>query len=273
MPLAVISVLCALSGAHAFQREFREFPGERPLPLPPDARDPAEFVFGHLMYPSSRGGGGGFFRGGGGRDWRQGGQSQGWGNDYPAADRHLMVAIRRLTLLNARSVEQPINLEDDDDVFNWPFLYAVRTTDIDLTEEMTDKLREYIDRGGFLVTDDMWGPGEHQAVFELLEKLYPQRELIELGDDDQVMHMLFDLNNRYQIIGQWGRFNGRPLNDAADPHWRGVFDEKGRMVIAVWLNNDTGDSWEWADDPSYPEHYSALGFRIMINHIAYAMTH
>jgi hypothetical protein len=45
------------------------------------------------------------------------------------------------------------------------------------------------------------------------------------------------------------------------------------MLLAVWLNNDTGDSWEWADDPSYPEAWSALGIRIMLNHIVYAMTH
>jgi hypothetical protein len=90
-----------------------------------------------------------------------------------------------------------------------------------------------------------------------------------------VFHVLFDLNERYQIIGQWGRFRGfQPLDGVSDdPHWKGMFDEKGRMVLGVWLNNDTGDSWEWADDPSYPEHYSALGFRIMLNHIAYAMTH
>ena len=52
-----------------------------------------------------------------------------------------------------------------------------------------------------------------------------------------------------------------------------VFDEKGRMTIAVWFNNDTGDSWEWADDPSYPEKFSALGIRIMLNHVVYAMSH
>jgi hypothetical protein len=269
----VLILFCALSGAYAFQREFRDFPGERPIPLPPDARQPAEFVFGQLMYPAS-GGGRGFFRGGGGRDWRQGGQNQGWNNDYPAAPRHLMVALRRLTSMDVRSVEQPVNLEDGDDVYNWPFIYAARTTSINLTDEMTDKLRDYLDRGGFFVADDMWGASEHQAIFQLVEKLYPNRELVELGDNDEVMRIMFDLKSRYQIIGQWGRFTGQPLDGVSyDPHWRGVFDEKGRMVIAVWLNNDTGDSWEWADDPSYPEHYSALGFRIVINHIAYAMTH
>jgi hypothetical protein len=266
-----LGLLGLLGSAFAFQREFREFPGERPMPLPPDAHDPAEFVFGHLMYPSG-GGGGGFFRGFG--DWRTGsGQSQGWANDYPSADRHLMTAVRRLTRLQVRSVEQPVNLEEDDDVFNWPFLYAVRVRSISLTDEMEDRLRDYIDRGGFLVADDIWGDYEHQAIFDLLQRLYPKRELVELGDDAQVMHTLFDLDGRYQILGQWGRYSGQALNGASDPHWRGMFDEHGRMVIAVWLNNDTGDSWEWADNPSYPEAWSALGFRIMINHIAYAITH
>jgi len=45
------------------------------------------------------------------------------------------------------------------------------------------------------------------------------------------------------------------------------------MIMGVWVNNDTGDSWEWADDPTYPERYSALGFRVVINHATYAMTH
>jgi hypothetical protein len=270
--VAGIGLLFAASAAFAFQREFREYPGEDRLPLPKDYQDPAEFVFGRLMYPSY--GGGGFRRGGGG-NWRQGYENQGWGNDYPAADRHLMIALRRLTSMDVRSVEQPVNLEDDDDVFNWPFLYAGRARAINLTDDMVNKLREYLNRGGFLVADDMWGASEHQAIFNLVEQLYPNRELRELGNEDEVMHVLFDLNDRYQIIGQWGRGNGfRPLDGVSyDAHWRGVFDDKNHMVMAVWLNSDTGDSWEWADSPDYPEHYSALGFRIIINHIAYAITH
>jgi hypothetical protein len=115
-----LALLFLATAAFAFQREFRDLGGERPIPLPPDALQPADFVFGRLMYPG--GGGGGFRRrfGGGGGDWRSSAPEQGWGNDYPAADRHLMVALRRLTFINARSAEQPVNLEDGDDVFNWP---------------------------------------------------------------------------------------------------------------------------------------------------------
>lgn len=265
-------VAIGASGIFAFQREFRDYPGEDQLePVSPDQLSPSEFVFGRLMYPS--GGGGGRFRGFG-RDWRQGGRTN-WTNDYPAGDRHLMTALRRLTRINGRPVEQPINLEDGDDIFNWPFLFAARTTSIELTGDMAAKLREYLDRGGFFIADDMWGPGEQQAIAETVHQLYPNRELVELPDDAQPFHMLFDLDKRYQILGQWARFNGmRPLDGVSyDPHFKGVFDEKGRMTIGVWFNNDTGDSWEWADDPSYPEKFSALGIRIMLNYVVYAMSH
>ncbi len=44
-------------------------------------------------------------------------------------------------------------------------------------------------------------------------------------------------------------------------------------MVAISFNSDIGDSWEWADDPRYPEKYSALGVRLGINYIVYAMTH
>jgi len=56
-------------------------------------------------------------------------------------------------------------------------------------------------------------------------------------------------------------------------HWRGIYDDKGRIMVAISANSDLGDSWEWADDPSYPEKFSALGMRLGINYIVYSMTH
>jgi len=104
---------------------------------------PAEFVFARMMYGES--GGGGFGRRGF-RDWRQGGGW--WTNDYPRADRHLLMHVRRLTRVDARSVEQPVNLEDGDDVYNWPFLYVVRPSYAVLSDEQVARLRDYLARGG-----------------------------------------------------------------------------------------------------------------------------
>jgi hypothetical protein len=55
--------------------------------------------------------------------------------------------------------------------------------------------------------------------------------------------------------------------------WKGIFDDQGRLMVAITMNSDLGDSWEWADAPEYPERYSALGIRIGVNYVTYAMTH
>ena len=279
--LAAIAGIGLWVGAvSAFQRPFREYPGQEynDFPLPPDYQQKAEFVFARLMYPDASGmGGGGFLRGGRGRgrgftqDWRQG--YTWWTNDYPRSDRHLMVALRRLTRVDARSVEQPVNLDDDDDVFNWPFLYAA-TYNWDLTDAQAAKLREYLDRGGFLICDDFWGADAWRVFTASLSRVFPDRAPLEVPDNDPLFHTVYDLDHRYQIAGQWSLRSGVTyLNGGVDPHWRGVYDGKKRLVTAIWFNNDTGDSWEWADAPEYPERYSALGIRLAVNHVIYAMSH
>ena len=57
------------------------------------------------------------------------------------------------------------------------------------------------------------------------------------------------------------------------PYWRGIYDDKGRLVVAISHNMDMGDSWEWADAPRYDEKFSALSFRVAVNYITYSMTH
>ena len=41
-------------------------------------------------------------------------------------------------------------------------------------------------------------------------------------------------------------------------------------MVMCDFNSDTSDSWEWADEPRYPEKYSAQGIRIGVNYIIYA---
>ena len=61
--------------------------------------------------------------------------------------------------------------------------------------------------------------------------------------------------------------------DGYTARWRGIYDDHGRLMVAICHNMDLGDSWEHADNPEYPQQYSALGIRIGVNYVTYAMTH
>jgi len=115
------------------EREFRVYPSLEPQAdvdeLPPDWNQPAEFVVARMMYPNGRGFG--FFGMGG--DWRQGGTA--WAVDYPRGDRRLAQILRRMTRIDVRSVEQPVNLDDGNDVYDWPFMIVGLPGMWDLTDE------------------------------------------------------------------------------------------------------------------------------------------
>ena len=263
--------LAAITEVHL---PFREYPGVEynDFPLPPDYQVKTEFAFARLMYPpapTAR-----FDRSGsrhGESGWRQGYSS--WTQDYPRADRHFALAVRRLTRLDIRSVEQPVDL-DDGDAYDWPWLYAVRPGEWKLSDSEAEALREYLLRGGFFMADDFWGTSEWAVFMESLRKVFPDRQPVEVPNSDAIFHVVYDLDDRYQVPGAWGLYSSRPYqNDGSVPYWRGIYDDKGRLMVAIVVNSDLGDSWEFADDPQYPEKYSALGIRIGVNYIVYGMTH
>jgi hypothetical protein len=268
------AILTALFAAEQL-RPFRVYQSLEPyddIELPVDWQDKSEWIFARLMYPQHPNARFARYRRFGVLDWREGGTS--WSQDYPRADRHFAQAMRRLTRLSVRSVEQPINLDDGEDVFNYPELNAGEMGDWRLTNEQVTALREYLLRGGFLMLDDFWGTEEWNRFNESMRRVFPDREAVEIADDDPIFHIVYDLEDRYQIPGQWALRSGTTYrNDGATPHWRGIYDDHGRVMVAMTFNSDVGDSWEWADDPGYPEKYSALGIRVGVNYIIYSMTH
>jgi hypothetical protein len=260
--------LSSIGAVCAFQRPFREYPGVEynDFPLPPDWRDHAEFAFARLMYPEI--GLGGFRRGYG--DWTRGNSI--WTQDYPRADRHFSQALRRLTRVHVRSVEQPVNLDDGDDVFNWPWIYATHEGEWDLTGAQVNKLRDYLLRGGFFMADDFHGTREWAGFEAGIKRVFPDRPIVEIEDNDPIFHTVFDLDQRFQLVGHAFLWRGYK-NDGLGGHWRAILDDEGRIMVAISFNSDTGDAWEWADDASYPEKFSGLAMRMGVNYVVYAMTH
>jgi hypothetical protein len=268
--LCFSTALLMLGVLAAFQRPFRQYPGVEhyDAPLPAGWDNKTEWVFGRLMYPWNHWG----FPWGGGGDWHHG--MSNWTIDYPTSDRHFLVALQRLTRVNARPVEQAVNL-DDADQYDWPFIYAVEVGHWALTDEQVKGLREYLLRGGFLMVDDFHGAAEWEVFAQGMQRVFPDRQILDIPEDDAIFHTVFDLSDRFQVPGaQFLYPPHRPYeNGGKDPKWRGVYDDHGRVMVAICHNMDLGDSWEWADIPQYPAKFSDLGIRIGVNYAVYSMTH
>ena len=259
----------AITALYAIQ-PFREYPGVEyeNFPIPPDYQEKTEWVFARLMYPPVNRLYGGFaFLG----DWREGGSN--WTMDYPRSDRHFSQALRRLTRVHVRSAEQVINL-DNRDVFDWPWLYGVEVGHWNLTDAQAATMREFLLRGGFFMCDDFHGTVEWEVFVTSMQRVFPDRPIVEIPSSDPIFHILYDLDDRYQVPGaQFLETHQIWEKDGKVPHWRGIYDDKGRLMVAICFDMDLGDSWEHADNPLYPEKFSALGIRIGVNYVSYAMTH
>jgi hypothetical protein len=267
LAVGCIVVACTLFA----QRPFREYPAweYNNFPLPKDYQVPGEWTFARLMYPSYHQQIDWQFKPW--FDWREG--KTNWTIDYPRSDRHLALAIRRLTRIDAKSVEQPINL-DEDDVFNYPWLYAVEVGHWELTDSQVAKFREYLLRGGFFMCDDFHGSVEWSVFLHTMKKVFPDREIVDIANDDPIFHTVFDLDHRYQVPGmQFTQTHSISEKDGTIPEWRGIYDDTGRLMVVICHNMDLGDSWENADEPIYPAKFSELGIRIGVNYLIYAFSH
>jgi hypothetical protein len=265
--LAVGLVTVALGAAVAWQLPWRQYRGQDNIELPPDYQEKTEWQFARLMYPS-------FDGGYGGRRFRGFGRRSSWATDYDSADRHVAQALRRLTRVHVRSVEQPVSLDDGDDVYYYPWLYAVEVGHWQLTDAEAKKMREYLERGGFFMCDDFHGSYEWAVFMQSMQRVFPDRPVVDIPDSDPIFHVLYDLSKRYQVPGEQYLRSGRTYEqDGFRAEWKGIYDEKGRLMVAICHNMDLGDAWEWADYPEYDEKFSALAFRIVSNYVVYAMTH
>ncbi|HWB33436.1 MAG TPA: DUF4159 domain-containing protein [Acidobacteriaceae bacterium] len=236
----------------------------------------AEFYWSRLSFTTAMGGGGygGLGGGFGGRYGRGWGAT--WSRDYPKADRQFLMAMNRLTRINGRSYEQVVNL-DSDDIYNYPFVYAVMVHTWSFNDEEAKRMREYLLKGGFLMVDDFHGSEDWENFMRGMRQIFPDAEkypVEDLTDKDEIFHVLYDIDDRMQVPGEHYVYDGRTYEkDGYAPKWRAIRDEHGRIMVAICHNMHLGDAWEWADDPNYPEQFASQAFRVGLNYVMYSMTH
>ena len=202
-------------------------------------------------------------RGGGGRGRFRGGAA--WAHDYPTAEENFYIALKRTTAIH---VEEPyLILElDDDRIFEDPMLYLGEPGSWSMTDEHVERLRDYLNRGGFILFDDFRGDYEWINLYEEMQRVLPGREPQELPPDHPIWSIYFDIDP----VAAPSLVSGYRGSTTAD-RYMAYFDDKGRMMALANHNQDIGDGWEWPDRNF--QDASTISFQMGINFVMYALTH
>ena len=182
-----------------------------------------EFHFVRMYYDS------------GGR-WGRGG----WRTDYPDAEYHFTMGVGRLTRVEIGQQARILEVTDDM-IFDYPWLYAVEVGSWYLDDVEAARLREYLLRGGFLMTDDFHGSRQWAAFVESMQRVFPDRPIVEIPDHDEVKHVLYDLEAHIQIPGIDALMTGSPTSGTAS---RRIGAASTTTPAGSWSQSTS--TWTWA---------------------------
>lgn len=257
--LLILGGLVGVAAAAAAQ-QFRSAPE-----LPAAVRPGHNFYFTRAIYTDYRSRYGGEARG---RRWGA------WNTDYPEAEYHFLIGLSRLTNIDAADGPNPLRL-DDPAIRRFPLVYAVEVGRMDLTGPEVTGLRNYLLAGGMLFVDDFWGSAEWANFERQITRVLPEYPVVELPPDHPVRRTFYRVDSIVQVPNIFNGRNGGPTweRDGYTPHLRGIYDERGRLLVLISFNSDLGDAWEHADDPFYPLPYSNFAYQLGVNAVIYGMSY
>jgi hypothetical protein len=205
---------------------------------------------------------------------------RGWDGDYPEADWNISYRLQELTSIEVNPNPAVVNLTDPK-LFEYPFIFIIAPRSVVFSDQEAAALRRYLSNGGFLMVDEFWGTEQWDHFYLQMKRVFPEREPYELTLDHEIFHNVYDLKEKPQVVAihfwQQG-YTYHPVRGTEhdhEPHFFGINDDRGRMMVLLCHNNDLVDGWEReGDDHEFFRRYSErCSYPMGINIITYAMTH
>ena len=189
-------------------------------------------------------------------------QYDGGGDWYanPSSLPNLIQAIRTRTTLAIEPDEARVRLTDAR-IWEYPFLHVTGHGNIKFSEVEVERLRDWINRGGFLHVDDNYGLNE--SFRREIARVYPDRPLIEVPLDHPIYHLVYEFPKGLPKIHE---------HDGKPPKAYGIFIG-GRLAVLYTYESDLGNGWE--DVGTYPEdppHLHEEAIKMGVNLFVYAAT-
>jgi hypothetical protein len=213
----------------------------------------------------------------------------GWVNDYPDADLNLSARLQQLSSIRTDPDGRVVKLTSAA-LVDYPFIFMAHPERMELSDEETRVLRNYLRNGGALLVDDFWGDRSWGHWEQVMTRVLPNQTWTELSMEHPLFHCVFDLHGpmkdlQVPTLQLWQRgydpedpqafpsvFRGQ---GSREMHVRAWLDERQRIMVLALHNSDTGDGWEReGEDEIYFHQFSETrAYPLAMNAIFYLMTH
>jgi hypothetical protein len=178
-----------------------------------------------------------------------------WYND-PSAEVNMMDYLKKNTVID---VDEPKFYSVDissDDIFNYPFILITGHGNISFSDSEVKRLREYLERGGFLYADDDYGMNE--PFKREMKKVFSGEEMQELPFDHKIYSSHFSFPKGLPKIHE---------HDGKPPQGFGYYIN-GRLCVYYTYETNISDGWadprEHEDPPEKREEALKMGTNIIV---------
>ena len=188
-------------------------------------------------------------------------QYDGGGDWYanPSSLPNLLAAIRERTALPVEATEARVTLLDDR-LWDYPFLHMTGHGNVKFSDEEVKRLREYLERGGFLHADDNYGLDE--SFRREIKRVFPDRELVDVPLSHPIYHLVYDFPKGIPKIHE---HDGKPARGF------GIF-LGDRLAVYYSYSSDLGNGWEDTSTYHDPPALHEAALRMGVNLFTYAVT-
>jgi hypothetical protein len=181
-----------------------------------------------------------------------------WYND-PSAEINLLKFIQANTNIKVKPVYVFVDLSTDE-IFSYPFLFMTGHGNVVFSNSEAQRLRKYLDNGGFLYIDDDYGLDK--AIRREMKKVYPEQEFVELPFSHGIYNIMYDFRN------------GPPKthkHDENTPRGFGLFSGE-RLAVYYTFESNPSDGWADAEVHNNPPEKRNEALKFGTNIIVWALT-
>ena len=188
-------------------------------------------------------------------------QYDGGGDWYanPSSIPNLLKAINERTSLKVEPTEARVSLNDDR-LWDHPFLHVTGHGVIKFSDAEVLRLREYLNRGGFLHVDDNYGLDE--SFRREIARVFPDRPMVDVPLTHPVYHIVYDFPAGLPKVHE---HDGKPARGF------GIFIGT-RLALFYSYESDLGNGWEDPGTYNDPPALHEAALRMGVNLFVYAVT-